>query len=145
MTRPKPKPRAKTSARLRARKETRKVHVTERVKARAGQTLWAWSIADFAVLLGMKERGVWELIEAGVLDPYDLASICKTWLARVQSPRYKRQWPTEHHLPRGVLEELRGIERRKAEIKAGGKTYEINIARAEALIAGLPDPTCLDE
>lgn len=66
-----------------SRQSRRLVEVSDLVPPKRGVRLWAFSYADLATFLGMKEDAVRQAVKRNTLDPASLASVCAFKLERL--------------------------------------------------------------
>ena len=62
--------------------EVHRVRVTGKVPRRGRPIYWAFGLADYAELFGVKPEGLRSMVRRGEFSPKSLKSLCECWARR---------------------------------------------------------------
>ena len=62
--------------------EVHRVRVTGKVPRQGRPIYWAFGLADYAELFGLKPEGLKSMLRRGEFDPKSLKSLCECWARR---------------------------------------------------------------
>lgn len=62
--------------------EVHRVRVTGKVPRRGRPIYWAFGLADYAELFGVKPEGLKSMLRRGEFNPKSLKSLCECWVRR---------------------------------------------------------------